>query len=144
METIPYTGDLSGFSGTCILQDRDGFMWFGSRGGLYRYDGSNIKIFRHDPENEKSISNDWIKCLSEDEDGIIWIGTYMGFNKFDKHRETFIQFYPEPGNPNSLVHENIQFLYQDDDFIWIGTHMGFSRFIEIFGKYPRKFRYFAA
>ncbi|KPK83494.1 MAG: hypothetical protein AMS27_12670 [Bacteroides sp. SM23_62_1] len=39
---IPFTGELAGFEGTCILQDNDGFMWFVSYGGLYRYDGAGF------------------------------------------------------------------------------------------------------
>ena len=57
IETIPYTGQLSGFTGTCFLQDRDGFMWFGSTSGIYRYDGKNFKVFRNDPNNENSLSS---------------------------------------------------------------------------------------
>ena len=30
-----------------IYQDRDGFMWFGTRNGLNRYDGYTFRVFRH-------------------------------------------------------------------------------------------------
>src|SRR6476469_9573018 len=29
----------------CAIQDNDGFMWFGTRNGLNRYDGKNFKLF---------------------------------------------------------------------------------------------------
>ena len=29
----------------CAIQDNDGFMWFGTRNGLNRYDGKNFKVF---------------------------------------------------------------------------------------------------
>ena len=56
LETIPFTGELSGFHGTCMLQDSEGFMWFGSnRNGLSRYDGSRFKVFRHNPGDSNLI-----------------------------------------------------------------------------------------
>ncbi len=75
IETIPFEGELAGFKGSCMLQDSEGFMWFGSLNGLFRYDGSGFKVFRHEPGNENSISDDWIKCMVEDEEGILWIGS---------------------------------------------------------------------
>jgi two-component system sensor histidine kinase ChiS len=38
-----------------ILQDRQGFLWFATQDGLYRYDGYNFKVFRHNPQDPHSI-----------------------------------------------------------------------------------------
>ena len=34
-----------------VAQDRYGFMWFATADGLNRYDGTDLKIYRHDPED---------------------------------------------------------------------------------------------
>ena len=40
-----------------IVQDKQGFMWFGTQDGLNRYDGYSIKVYNHDPNDSNSISN---------------------------------------------------------------------------------------
>ena len=56
-----------------ILQDSQGFMWFGTSEGLNRYDGYTFKAYRHDPVDSTSISDNfiWFECLNEDQYGMI-------------------------------------------------------------------------
>ena len=49
----------------CILQDRQGFMWFGTQDGLNRYDGYDFTVFRHDPADPKSLTENFIVYLAE-------------------------------------------------------------------------------
>lgn len=59
VEMIPLEGELSGFSGSCMLQDSERFMWFGSsRNGLCRYDGRSFRMIRHNPSDRNSLSID--------------------------------------------------------------------------------------
>ena len=44
-----------------ISQDEDGFLWFGSGNGLLRYDGHDIRIFKHEINNPKSLRNNRIR-----------------------------------------------------------------------------------
>src|ERR1700754_4364519 len=53
---------LSQSSVFCIQQDRQGFMWFGTEDGLNRYDGNEIKVYRHDPQNPASLSDNFIRA----------------------------------------------------------------------------------
>lgn len=77
----------------CILQDRQGFMWFGTQDGLNKYDGYKFTIYRHDAENSASLSNSSIWSIFENADGNLWIGTYGGgLNKFNKKTETFTHY----------------------------------------------------
>ena len=39
---------LSQMSVVSMVQDEDGYMWFGTRDGLNRYDGKEFNIFRND------------------------------------------------------------------------------------------------
>ena len=40
-----------------IIQDQSGFMWFGTEDGLNRYDGYQFRIYKNDPDDSTSISN---------------------------------------------------------------------------------------
>ena len=51
---------LSQSAVTWILQDSKGFMWFGTQSGLNAYDGYRFKIFKNDPLDSTSLSNNFI------------------------------------------------------------------------------------
>ena len=71
-------------------------MWFGTQDGLNRYDGINFRIFRHDLQDEASISDNNITAIYEDKFGNLWIGTVGGgLNKFDCSTEKF-KSYTQP------------------------------------------------
>lgn len=57
---------LSNSAITCIYQDSEGLIWFGSWDGLNRYDGINIRVFKPDIFDEGSFSNNVIRNLLED------------------------------------------------------------------------------
>jgi hypothetical protein len=61
-----------------ILQDSQGFMWFGTFDGLNRFNGYEFKIFRHDPFDISSMSANIILAIHEDHAGSLWIGTSGG------------------------------------------------------------------
>ena len=66
------------------LQDRTGFIWFGTDDGLNRFDGYEVKVYRNDPNDNSSISENIIWALWEDHSGNLWIGTKTGgLNKYD-------------------------------------------------------------
>lgn len=72
---------------TSIIQDDMGFMWFGTKDGLCRYDGKSFKTFMHDPRLNTGLGNSLIKCLIEDLDHRIWIGTDSGLFIYDPQTE---------------------------------------------------------
>ncbi len=82
---------LSNNTVLCIMQDHLGFMWFGTRDGLNRFDGLSFKVFRSDPSDSTSIGSNAIMSLSEDNNKI-WIGTEKGLFVFDELTERFTQF----------------------------------------------------
>lgn len=70
-----------------ILQDSQGFMWFGTKDGLNRYDGRNFITYQHNPFDSTTISDTFVMKLFEDSRGRIWTGSLSGeINVF--HRET--------------------------------------------------------
>lgn len=74
---------------TSIIQDKRGFMWIGTKGGLSRYDGYTFK--NHFINSNKSGAN-YIKVVQEDQQGLIWVGTLTGIFKFDPLTESFERF----------------------------------------------------
>ena len=74
----------------CLLQDSRGFMWFGTEDGLSKYDGYDFVVYRHDPQDPQSLSDNFVESIYEDQSQVLWIGTRGGgLNQFDREKETF-------------------------------------------------------
>lgn len=78
------------------LPDRLGYMWFGTRNGLNKFNGNNFETFWNHADDECSISNNTIACITEDAEGNLWFGTENGLNKLDKRRNGFKRYYFDP------------------------------------------------
>jgi ligand-binding sensor domain-containing protein len=114
----------------CVLQDRQGFMWFGTGAGLNKYDGYSFTTYKHEATDSTSISGDWIKSIYEDRSGRLWIGTFnYGLNQFDYETERFTRFIHDPNNPHSLSDNEVNAIYEDHTgTLWVGTNNGLNRF----------------
>jgi ligand-binding sensor domain-containing protein/signal transduction histidine kinase len=75
-----------------IVQDNQGFIWLGTRFGLYRYDGYAFKLFVHDAGNPNSLDGVVVRALFKDRDGILWVACDQSLNKFDQTTETFKRY----------------------------------------------------
>jgi len=80
---------LSNNAVICSIQDKKGFLWFGTKDGLDRFDGYTFKVFRNDPDDSGSIGNNFIHSLHEDENGILWVGTENGLYQYNATTESF-------------------------------------------------------
>ncbi len=114
---------------TCLLQDEQGFLWIGTQDGLNRYDGYTFHIFRPDPNDPTSISDNWINALFQDRQGYLWIGTNEGLNRYDPVTGRFTRFLNDPNNPESLINNTVQVVFEDSrGLLWVGTADGLDRF----------------
>jgi signal transduction histidine kinase/ligand-binding sensor domain-containing protein len=67
-----------------IHQDKKGFVWVGTHGGLNRYDGYGFRIFQYQPFNAASLGDNAVFFLKEDTlTGKFWIGGSSCLNEFD-------------------------------------------------------------
>ncbi|MDN5214537.1 two-component regulator propeller domain-containing protein [Fulvivirgaceae bacterium BMA12] len=109
----------------CILQDRKGFIWIGTRGGLNRYDGTSFKVFLHNPSDSTSISNNIIYSLYEDKNGLIWVGTQEGLSVFDHATRAFTVFKKSRSPNKGLSHNTVKSIIEDaNGNYWLGTNGG--------------------
>ena len=125
-ERISLEQGLSQVTVNCMLQDKQGFMWFGTQDGLNKFDGYQFTVYRHDPENNASLSNNFIWSIFEDAGGNLWIGTRDGgLNKFDRKTETFSRYQNQADNPKSLSNNSVLSIFEDaGGNLWIGTDGG--------------------
>ncbi len=103
----------------CMLQDANGNFWFGTDGGVSRFDG---KYFTHFTVNE-GLTNNVIYSLLEDSKGIFWFGTEDGICKYDGI--TFTNYTKNEGLLNTIIRS----IFEDSKGnIWIGTDGGVCKF----------------
>jgi ligand-binding sensor domain-containing protein/signal transduction histidine kinase len=125
-ETISHEQGLSENTVKAIVEDHDGFLWFGTERGLNRFDGLEFKVFGAGSETGAELSEDHINTLLVDRNGLLWIGTFGGgLSRFDPHTVQFRNFLHDPKAARSLRSNDISVIWQDSNgALWIGTRGG--------------------
>ena len=126
---------------TCILQDKTGFLWIGTRGGLNRYDGYGFYIFQNEIGNPNSLANNSIESIFEDSKGRIWIGTRSnGLSCYDPITEKFTHFQHNPNDSNSISGNRVIAIAEGKPGeIWLGTREnGLNIFLEKENRFIRR------
>src|SRR5882724_1484679 len=75
-----------------IVQDNQGFLWFGFYHGLLRYDGYQFRPFLQEPEDPNSISGVNVRALFKDHTGKLWIGSSESLDQYDPVNGLFRNF----------------------------------------------------
>jgi ligand-binding sensor domain-containing protein/signal transduction histidine kinase len=102
-----------------ILQDQQGFLWVGTGRGLNKYDGYQFTVYRNDPADPRSLSNDSVDALYEDSAGELWVGTGVGLDRLDRSTNTFVHY------QDGLEAASVNALYEDrNGVLWVGTGAG--------------------
>src|SRR3954454_21984392 len=104
-----------------IVQDTQGFMWFGTWNGLNRYDGYKFKVFKHEPGNLKSLSGVYVYSLFKDHSGNLWVGTDGFLDRFDPETETFTHHKLDKSAPNGLSTIVNQISEDSIGKLWLST-----------------------
>ncbi len=120
-----------------VAQDPQDFMWFATSSGLARYDGLEMFVYRHDPQNSRSLVHDDVSGLLVDQAGTLWVGTAAGLSRYDPTTDSFDRFTHDPANPNSLAGNLVTALAEDrDGAIWVGAD-GLNRLDPASGRVTR-------
>ena len=111
---------------TCILQDKKGFIWIGTRDGLNKYDGYKFTIYRNNPDDAGSIGGNFIWSMKEDKQGNLWIGTFEGgLNKYEWKSDKFVRYMHNAKDTSSISNNTVQTILEDSrGNIWAGTVNG--------------------
>ena len=114
---------------TAIAQDARGFLWFGTQGGLVRYDGYEFRVHRSNSADPATLAGNYVRALLAASDGRLWAGTFSGgLSVFDPRTEQFERFQHDPRNPASLAYDRVEGLAEDrSGRIWIATTAGLDR-----------------
>lgn len=125
--TIP--GDTNSISykwTEIIYEDQLGMLWFGSRGGLSRFDPikETFSQYHADETNPESLANDTITAIAEDDNNHIWVGTSGGLNRINRQTGA-IERISTTENGTHKIDSKINLLLSDKQGnLWIGSKNG--------------------
>jgi signal transduction histidine kinase/ligand-binding sensor domain-containing protein/DNA-binding response OmpR family regulator len=112
---------------TSIIQDNEGFMWFGTRSGLNRYDGYKFLVFDQVPGDSSSLVNTSIERIYKDSKGIIWIGTKSnGISRYNPVTGKFLNIPFNGTSAHNILPDKrvLSFCEDSNGEMWIGTWNG--------------------
>lgn len=115
---------------TELHQDRVGFLWIGTREGLYLHDGQRFRKFEHAVQDSTSISSNGVRSLLEDEQGRLWVATIAGgLNLLDRATWRFRRWRTDAPPGRGPSHDGVFALAAaGDGRLWVGTQAGLDLF----------------
>ncbi|MBC8230583.1 hypothetical protein H8E77_13630, partial [bacterium] len=102
-----------------IYRDSRGYLWFGTRNGVSRYDGKTFVNYTI----EDGLAGSLVYAIYEDRQENLWFGTWGGVSRYDG--KAFVNYTTEDGlvaNTVFVIHEDRQ------GNLWFGTNDGVSRY----------------
>lgn len=145
IEEFTLPGGRRGNNVNAIVQGPYGFMWFGTHGGLHRYDGYEFVTYKPvagDTIGETtSLTFPYVESLYWDSHKILWVTTYGGgLFSFDPVTEKFKHYQHDPDDSTSISHQRVLCAIEDNDGnLWFGTEHGLNRYDRSAGKFKRYF-----
>ena len=124
------TGELPEAAVMSLAQDRAGFVWVGTQGGLARFDGYHFRSFLPNPSDPKALPDGYIRAMLPDANGGLWVGSSSnGLVHFDAATETFRTWRPDRSGSKGPRSASVDALVQSaDGALWVGGDRGLSRF----------------
>ncbi len=119
-----------------LFEDSDNTIWVGTfSGGLNRLNSNqrdlrvkDIKFIKYVTleKTTNCLCNNTVMEIVQDNSGYLWLGTFGGgIDRFDKKNESFIHFYNDPLDPQTLPDNDILSLVVDrSGILWAGSHLG--------------------
>ncbi|HEX8332165.1 MAG TPA: two-component regulator propeller domain-containing protein [Segetibacter sp.] len=136
LESYTINNGLSDGTISSVLQDKRGYLWFGTAWGLNRYDARYFKNFIRTGDNNLIDAN--VRSLAEDSIGNIWIGTSNGVSRFNPYTNSFTNIhggqsivYIDKQKNTWIAEKNLKLLNKDGK-----TFRHFN--LELYGKDTRQ------
>ena len=108
-----------------MVQDQQGFMWFGGEKGLARYDGYNFKVYRFDSGDPRSIGGNYIGDIVVDRSGQLWIATNNGINQYHPKTDDFSRHLYDTSQQDDYKNEAHSSILEDrKGQLWVASHDG--------------------
>lgn len=112
---------LSENSVQIIIQDHQGFMWFGTKDGLNRFDGYEYKVYKTIPDDSLSLGNNFVRSIYQDKNHNLWVGTDSHLYLFDYFTEKFRLFSVKSNLGEDINSGVLAVCPENDSLLWIGT-----------------------
>ena len=101
-----------------IIQDKNGFLWVGTAGGLCRFDGYQFKVYKTSQQNRNAIASAKGFHFYNDQSGKLWIAHYNGISVYNALTDNFTNLLEYI--PKNMITIFNHFFGEDDQFIWVG------------------------
>jgi hypothetical protein len=101
-----------------ISQDRNGFIWIGTAGGVCRFDGYQFKVYKTSEQDKNAIPAYKEFRFYHDNNGRMWITSFNGISVYNELTDNFTNVLVY--KPKNVVIAENHFFGEDRDFIWVG------------------------
>ena len=134
---ISITDGLVNNEVTSIIHDKNGFIWFGTRGGLQRFDGYQMKLLNNEFGRGSNLLSQSIEVLQNGQENTIWIGTKSGGLSGFNIKSGIITNYVNNNQQSTPFNSDyiLSILDTDTDKLFIGTWKGFQYLNKTTGKF---------
>jgi len=110
---------LSQVTVNAIIQDKTGFMWFGTQTGLNRFDGYKFVQFRSKASSKNHLAGNYINAMCLSSNNQLWVGTSTGLSRYDSQTGLF-HSYLKIFN-NVIPSDYVKTIACSESFIYVGT-----------------------
>jgi signal transduction histidine kinase/ligand-binding sensor domain-containing protein len=124
-----------------IVDDDQGFLWFGTQYGVNRYDGHKFRVFTPNPASVNSLSGGYIYSLFKDRSGMLWIGCDLFLDRFDPTTETFSHYSLDSEGVNRSPGVVFRVSQDSTGLLWLATGSGLYEFDPHTGHITRHYRH---
>ncbi|NJC26890.1 two-component regulator propeller domain-containing protein [Neolewinella antarctica] len=115
-----------------IAQDSVGYLWFGTRGGISRYDGYRFSNYHEGSAAKNDVRTLYVDPLTQD----VWAGSIGGLSQYDPVKDKFITYERQEGDATGLSNRVVRSIFRDRaGRLWIGTSAGLNLLDETTGSF---------